>query len=63
MRGAKPDAPGDATAGLHAPILFGNLDDELLRQYVLAVVGYLVGRSMRSQCIGTRLTTCRRMTT
>lgn len=44
--GAGPS--GSTGTLLQAAMLFGNLDDELLRQYVLAVVGYLVGGGMHS---------------
>lgn len=44
--GAGPS--GSTGTLLQAAMLFGNLDDQLLRQYVLAVVGYLVGGGMHS---------------
>lgn len=44
--GAGPS--GSTGTLLQAGILFGNLEGELLRQYALAVVGYLVGGGMHS---------------
>lgn len=44
--GAGPS--GSTGTLLQAARLFGNLDGELLRQYVLAIVGYLVGGGMHS---------------
>jgi len=44
--GAGPS--GSTGTLLQAGKLFGNLDDDLLRQYVLAIVGYLVGGGMHS---------------
>jgi hypothetical protein len=44
--GAGPS--GSTGTLLQAGMLFGNLDGELLRQYVLAIVGYLVGGGMHS---------------
>lgn len=44
--GAGPS--GSTGTLLQAARLFGNVDGELLRQYVLAIVGYLVGGGMHS---------------
>ena len=44
--GAGPS--GSTGTLLQAGKLFGNLDGDLLRQYVLAIVGYLVGGGMHS---------------